>query len=140
MKFGEQAFQKERSYGDSQNDGTAKEELTKIRNSNAEEILKKDAMQDICDFEEVLGKSWLKNRGVRFKQEDQKFVSFVFAGSSTGVFKIFPGWLVPDGFDPTLRPWFRKAAQSDKMVLVVYKDSFSESNRLSVAKVGLKIF
>ena len=138
MKFGEQAFIKERSIGDSQNQKTAQEELDRIKENEAEKILKNDALQNICEMNDILNDTWRNNRGVQFKEHDQKFVSFIFVGSSTGIFKIFPGWLIPDGFDPTLRPWYKKASQSHQMELMIYQDAFSETNRLSVSKDGLK--
>ena len=138
MKFGEQAFIKERSIGDSQNQKTAEKELNRIKENEAEKMLKIDALQDICDMNKILNDTWRNNRGEQFKVHDQKFVSFIFVGSSTGLFKIFPGWLIPDGFDPTLRPWYKKASQSVQMELMIYQDAFSETNRLSVSKDGLK--
>ena len=45
---------------------------------------------------------------------------FVYACTSTGILKVFPGRIIKDGFDPTAENWFIKAKLFDEIVLTRY--------------------
>ena len=102
--------------------------LKDIQNCETDTLpLTKNALIDICDMSEI-DTIWTDN------MSDNSVLSSVYGGTPSGVFKIFPGFNISVGFEPTRRPWYIKAATSRKLEAVTYKDHIWEQLVVTLSK------
>ena len=84
------------------------------------EPLTKSAFDDLCamaTFDEL----W-KTHVERLDQSDASLFSTVYGASASGIFKIYPGFNMSYQYEPSIRPWFIKAASSDQLEATTYID------------------
>ena len=66
---------------------------------------------------------------------DQKaLISTIYAASPSGIFKLYPGYNITHNFEPTVRPWYIKAIQSDAIEAITYVDQIWDTLIVTLTK------
>lgn len=70
-----------------------------------------------------------------FKESDKDIFS-VYFGTTDGKFQIYPNDKMPDGYNPTERPWYKQALEHKGQVIVTlpFQDAQTGKSTVSIAK------
>jgi len=69
-------------------------------------------------------------------KESNKDIFSVYFGTTDGKFQIYPNDKMPEGYNPTERPWYKQALEHKGQVIVTlpFKDAQTGENTVSIAK------
>lgn len=85
----------------------------------------------IKTYEQVVGYEALKS-----VQKSNSYIMNTYFGSSDGVMNIYPETDLPDGYDPTKRPWYSLALENKGKTVWTdaYEDAFTGNTIISVVR------